>query len=212
MRALASNSERRSLAANDIGGSLADRLRTRRAALGMTVRALAERSGVSASMVSDAERGLKMPSIAVLIALAEALGISLSQLLEPEASRGPVLLLKAAEHPVLVEPSGVRREHLGPVVAGSRLEFVRFVLPPGTDTGRLAAHHEGSFEHAHVDRGTVEVTVAGQTVRASPGDSVVFPADQVHSYVNAGRSEARVYVVVEPGGDGGANAVRHQKL
>jgi XRE family transcriptional regulator, regulator of sulfur utilization len=207
-------SEQRSLTADNIGDSIAGRLRAHRTGLELTVRALAERSGISASMVSDAERGLKTPSIAVLLSLSEALGISLSQLLEPEASPGPVLMLKAGDHRVLVDASGVRREHLGPPVSGSRLEFVRFVLPRGGNTGRLAAHQDGAMEHAHVDRGTIDISVGREKVRAAQGDSVVFPADQVHGYANVGRSEASVYVVVEPGhsGAGQASARRHRKL
>lgn len=191
-------SEQRTLAASAVGDSIAERLRAYRVGLGLTVRALAASSGVSPSMVSEAERGAKTPSIAVLIALAEALGISLSQLVADEASRGPIELVARADHRVLVDPSGVRREHLGPTVAGSHLEFIRFVLPPGSDTGQLGAHQAGSIEHAHVASGTVEIRVAGERRRAQTGDSVVFPADQPHGYANAGPGEASVYVVVEP--------------
>ena len=191
-------SEQRTLLASAVGGSIAERLRGYRLGLGLTVRALATLSGVSPSMVSEAERGAKTPSIAVLIALAEALGISLSQLVAKEASRGPIELVARRDQRVLVDRSGVRREHLGPTVAGSQLEFVRFVLPAGTATGELSAHRAGSIEHAHVAAGTVEIQVAGERRRAETGDSIVFPADQSHGYANVGSGEAEVYVVVEP--------------
>lgn len=191
-------SEQRTLEANSVGRSIAERLRAYRIGLGLTVRALAARSGISPSMVSEAERGAKTPSIAILIALAEALGISLTQLVEKESSRGPVLVLRRNEQRTLTDPSGVRREHLGPSVAGSHLEFVRFVLPAGTDTGTLGAHLAGSVEHAHVAAGTVEVRVSGERIRAETGDSIVFPADQAHAYANLGPGEASVYVVLEP--------------
>lgn len=190
--------ERRALKADGVGDSIAERLRAYRIGLGLTVRELAARSGVSPSMVSEAERGAKTPSIAVLIALAEALGISLTQLVEKESSRGPIRVLARADHRVLVDRSGVRREHLGPRVAGSQLEFVRFVLPAGTETGALSGHQTGSIEHAHVEGGTVEVRVSGERIRAEAGASIVFPANQVHGYANLGTEEAIVYVVVEP--------------
>jgi transcriptional regulator with XRE-family HTH domain len=193
-------SEGRALLADGLGDSIAERLRAYRIGLGLTVREVASRSGVSPSMVSETERGAKTPSIAVLMALAEALGISLTRLLEKDASRGPVRVLARADHRVVVDRSGVRREHLGPTASGSRLEFVRFVLPAGTETGMLSAHHAGSIEHVHVAEGTVEVRISGEHVRAAQGDSVVFPADQAHGYANVGKGEATMYVVVEPMG------------
>jgi transcriptional regulator with XRE-family HTH domain len=195
---LSATGEQRSLRANGIGDSIAERLRAYRIGRGLTVRALASRSGVSPSMVSEAERGTKTPSIAVLIALSEALGISLTQLVEAESSRGPIHFLPRADHRVLTDETGVRREHLGPTLKGSHLEFVRFVLPAGAETGALSAHQAGSIEHAHVAEGTIEVRVAGERMRAAKGDSIVFPADQGHGYANVGASEATVYVVVEP--------------
>lgn len=199
---LSTASERRSPSANSISDSIAERLRAYRIGAGLTVRALASRSGVSPSMVSEAERGAKTPSIAVLIALAEALGISLTQLVEPESSRGPIHVLPRADHRVLTDKTGVRREHLGPALKGSQLEFVRFVLPAGAETGALSAHQAGSIEHAHVAEGAIEVRVAGERIRAATGDSLVFPADQVHGYANIGTGQALVYVVVEPLGMG----------
>jgi transcriptional regulator with XRE-family HTH domain len=178
--------------------SIAERLRAYRIGLGLTVRELAARSGVSPSMVSEAERGAKTPSIAVLIALAEALGISLTQLIEKGSSRGPIHLLARADHRVLVDPSGVRREHLGSRVTGSHLEFVRFVLPPGTETGPLSGHQTGTIEHAHIAEGTIEVRICDERIHAETAASIVFPADQVHGYANRGTEEATIYVVSEP--------------
>jgi transcriptional regulator with XRE-family HTH domain len=178
--------------------SIAERLRAYRFRQGLTVRELAARSGVSISMVSEAERGAKTPSIAVLIALAEALGISLTQLVEKEASRRPVHLLARAGHRVLTDPSGVRREHLGARLTGSQLEFVRFVLPPGTETGAFRGHQTGWTELAAVAEGTIEVRVSGERFRVETGSSIVFPADQVHGYANLGTEDATIYVVVEP--------------
>jgi transcriptional regulator with XRE-family HTH domain len=190
--------EGRALSADDVTESIAERLRAYRIGLGLTVRGLATRSGVSPSMVSEAENGAKMPSIAVLIALAEALGISLTQLVGKESSRGPIHVLARADHRVLTDRNGVRREHLGTNVTGSVVEFVRFVLPAGAETGLLSSHQPGSIEHAHVAQGRVEIRVSGERIRAVAGHSIVFPADQAHGYENIGNTEATIYVVVEP--------------
>jgi quercetin dioxygenase-like cupin family protein len=150
-------------------------------------------------MISGVEHGAKSPSISVLVALAEALGTSLSQLIDGgEPRAGSLLRLTKADQRIVTDPSGVSREHFEPGIEGSRLEFVRFVLPPGSTTNELAPHALGSLEHAHVSHGSVEIWAGTDHIAASAGDTVVFNADQGHGYRNTGRSEAAVYVVVEP--------------
>jgi transcriptional regulator with XRE-family HTH domain len=172
------------------------RLRQLRLAQGLTFRALAARSGVSASMISDTERGAKSPSISVLIALAEALGTTPSQLLIEGDVKAPRMLhVSKSDRGVVTNANGVRREHFEPAVKGSRLEFLRFTLAAGADSGDLPPHRKRGIEHAHVAAGTVEVRAAGERTIVRAGDTVVFPAGQTHGYRNAGKREAAVYVV-----------------
>ena len=154
---------------------------------------------MSASMISGVETGAKSPSIAVLIALAEALGTSLSQLIGDGPPReGTLLRLSKADQRTVTDRGGVSREHFEPAIEGSRLEFVRFVLPPNASTDELAPHAAGSLEHAHVSIGSVEIWAGEQRISADEGDTVVFHADQRHGYRNTGAGTAAIYVVVEP--------------
>lgn len=174
-------------------------LRERRLAQGLTFRALAARSGVSASMISDVERGAKSPSINVLVALSEALGTTPSQLLAGgESAAATMLRVAKTQQRVVVNETGARREHFEPTIQGSRLEFLRFVLPAGADTGDLPPHRHGGIEHAHVSSGTIEAFAGGERTVVRAGDTVVFPAGQTHRYRNTGKREASIYVVIEP--------------
>ena len=179
--------------------SIGDRVRAKRTAQGLSVRALAQRANVSASMISGIENDAKSPSIGTLMALAQALGMSLSQLVDDTPARsGALLHLRKTEHRIVRDANGVSREQFEPAIEGSRLEFVRFVLPPQGTTGDLAPHAPGSLEHAHISTGTVEVWAGEQVIVAEEGDTVVFQADQRHGYRNMGGSETAIYVVVEP--------------
>ena len=179
--------------------SIGERVREKRIAQSLTVRELARLAGVSASMISGIENDAKSPSIGTLMALAQALGMSLSQLVDDTPRRsGGLLRLPKSAHRIVTDASGVSREHFEPSIEGSRLEFVRFVLPPQGATGDLAPHAPGSLEHAHVSAGSAEVLAGDESITAEEGDTVVFQADQRHAYRNTGPGELAIYVVVEP--------------
>lgn len=63
--------------------NLGERLKSARKRAGLSMRALAERAGVSAQAISKYERGQDVPSSVVIIRLAKALGIPLEWLLRP---------------------------------------------------------------------------------------------------------------------------------
>lgn len=178
---------------------IAQAIRKRREEMGLTVRALAARSGVSSSMISDVERAAKSPTISTLAALSEALEMPLSTLVE---SRAPVRMrvVKAAERQWLVEPStGAKRDRLMPTVAGSEVEFLRYVVPPRTLVGPFPAHASGTIEHIYVAAGAVRITLGDDIADLQTGDSCSCYADSPHGFDNReGKVAAELMIVVEP--------------
>ena len=175
-------------------------LKARRESLGFTLRALATKSGVSSSMISDIERGAKSPTISTLSLLATALRVPVSGLLGMELpSPGRIQVIRGAEQPAIVDPvSGARREKFGPAQAGSKVEFVRYAVPPRTAAGPFPAHAAGTIEHLHVAAGAVRVVCGDDAARLNAGDSCTCRADAPHLFDNAdGDAEALIYVVIE---------------
>jgi transcriptional regulator with XRE-family HTH domain len=78
------DSEHSSPPEEDIDMRIGSRIRTIREQRGESLRAFAGRCGVSASMLSDVERGAKSPTIAILSAIAEGLQVPLSRLVSDE--------------------------------------------------------------------------------------------------------------------------------
>jgi transcriptional regulator with XRE-family HTH domain len=155
-------------------------LRTER---GLALTALAERTGVSVSMLSAVERGAKTPTVVVLARIADGLGLALTQLLaavEPER----VLLRRARDQEVIDEPGGWRRTVLTPVVPGVNFEWIRTTLPAHCDAGGFPAYAPGSHEFVAVSAGTLHLTVGDREYRLDAGDSIYFPADAAHGYAN----------------------------
>ena len=174
-------------------------VKRRRDLAGLSLRALAARSGVSPSMISDIERGAKSPTVATLARLAQALGVGAAALLEEGAEAAArIQVLRRGERARGDVP--VPWERLGPAGPGSRIDFVRHVIPPAAVLGPSPAHDAGTVEHMHVASGRVRVTVGEEVAELSTGDSCSCRTDVPHGLENpVGAGEAVVYVILERG-------------
>ena len=168
-----------------------------REALGLSLRMLATRSGISSSMISDIERGAKSPTVITVVRLAQALGVSAAALIDGGAGPAPrIRVLRADEGAGGEHPA--RWKSLGPAGPGSRIDIVRFEIPPATSLGQAAAHAAGTVEHMHVAAGTVRVTVGDETAELAAGDSCSCRTDVPHEVVNPDPSaEALIYLIAE---------------
>jgi transcriptional regulator with XRE-family HTH domain len=184
---------------NDISLSTGRAVKEQREAAGLSLRMLAARSGISASMISDIERGAKSPTVITVARLAQALGVTAAALIGGGA--GPVPRIRvlrrdeaaSGEHPA-------RWQSLGPATPGSRIDFVRYEVPPSTILGPSTAHAPGTVEHMHVAAGTVRVTVGDETAELAAGDSCSCRTDVPHGVENPDPcAEALIYLIVERG-------------
>jgi XRE family transcriptional regulator, regulator of sulfur utilization len=165
----------------------------------LSLRDLADRSGVSAPMLSQVERGETSPTLAVAERIATGLELSLSQLLRLDEGDG-VSVVRADER-----RRGGGRDHryevLTPPLPGLRAEVSLHTLAPGASTAGPddpPMHEPGSRETAVVERGPVRF-VCGAAHDLEEGDSVTFDADLPHHFENPGEGEARFYAVVAAG-------------
>jgi transcriptional regulator with XRE-family HTH domain len=176
------------------------RVRALREAMGLSLRDLAERSGVSAPMLSQVERQETSPTIAVASKIAAGLELSLSQLLR----------LDEGEH-VAISRSGKRRryqrgghrfEELTPPLPGQRADVSLHTLRPGAATGGSddpPMHEPGSRETAVVLTGTLVLVVDGSRHELRSGVSVTFDADLPHHFENEGGEPTRFLAVIAAG-------------
>ena len=169
----------------------------------LSLRDLAERSGVSAPMLSQVERGETSPTLAVAARIAAGLDLRLSQLLRLDEG-GQVAIVRAADRRpgTSDEASGHRAEILTPPLPGQRAEVSRHTLAPGALTGGpgdAPIHEPGSRETALIERGTVVLHCDGERYELLDGDCVTFDADLNHQFVNPGTEEAVLLAVVSAG-------------
>lgn len=180
--------------------ALGRRIRALREAMGLSLRDLGERSGVSAPMLSQVERGETSPTIAVAAKIAVGLDLTLSQLLR----------LDEGEH-VVVSRAGKRRgssrgghrfEELTPPLPGQRADVSLHTLEPGAATGGRQdppMHEPGSRETAVVLEGDLVLFVDGTRYELRAGDSVTFDADLPHHFENDSEKPSRFLAVIAAG-------------
>jgi transcriptional regulator with XRE-family HTH domain len=188
--------------ADEVATCVGRAVKARREHLQLTLRALATQSGISASMISDIERGAKSPTISTLSVLAAALGVPIAALVEPASpAAGRIRVVRGAARRDVVDPAnGARRESFGPAVAGSRVEFLRYTVQPHTIAGPFAAHARGTIEYIHLAGGRLRVVLGDEEVRLEAGDSCSCHADAPHLFDNADGDEAAlIYLVSEEG-------------
>ncbi len=176
------------------------RVKALREAEGLSLRDLAERSGVSAPMLSQVERGETSPTLQVAARIASGLQLRLSQLLRLDEA-GSVSIVRVAERRA-GGAGGHRYEVLTPPLPGQRAEVSRHVLAPAAATGGPGdppMHEAGARETALVERGAVRLLIDDSEHALAAGDCVTFDADLPHHFENHGREEAVLLAIVSAG-------------
>ncbi|MCV2370724.1 helix-turn-helix domain-containing protein [Roseateles oligotrophus] len=185
---------------NPVNQHIASRVRALRAACGLSLEALALKTGVSRSTLSLIERAETSPTAALLDKLAAGLGVTLSSLFEDPARRAsaPQPLARLAEQPIWVDPlSGYRRRSVSPAGADSPLQIVEVDFPPGArvlmeNPPRDFVQHQQIWLLA----GAMDIGVGAQTYRLQAGDCLAFRLDQPTQFHNPGSEPARYAVMV----------------
>jgi len=176
------------------------RVRALREAMGLSLRDLAERSGVSAPMLSQVERGETSPTLAVAERIAAGLELTLSQLLRLDED-SHVVVISASER-LRHRRNGHSVEELTPPLPGQRADVSLHTLAAGAVTGSAGdppLHEPGSRETAVLTAGKLDLIVDGERRRLGEGDSVTFDADLPHHFENTADAQASFMAVVAAG-------------
>lgn len=175
-------------------------LQSLRQAQNLSLDELSRKSGVSKSMLSQVERNLANPTIALVWRLANALGVSMGELLGSKGKAAPLLSLVASHAIPSLKSSDGKCELriLGPLEYAGQFEWYELTLQPA---GVLDSqpHEVGSREHLTVLSGAVEIHAGTESVRARKGETVRYSVDVPHSIRNLNRHDAIVFLVVVHG-------------
>jgi transcriptional regulator with XRE-family HTH domain len=175
--------------------SLARSLKRRRQERGYTLDALAARAGVSRGMLIQIEQGRTNPSVGTVVKVGDALGVSISTLLDFDQE--PQVRLVPAEQAVRLwsTEAGSHSTLLAGAEAPGPLELWSWRLMPG-DGSRSDAHPAGTTELVHVREGCLTLSVEGKDYEVPPGTSASFEANVPHGYRNDGAEPVEMTMAI----------------
>jgi transcriptional regulator with XRE-family HTH domain len=176
----------------DVGGNLR-RLREEQE---LSIRALAEKSGLAVNTLSLIENGKSSPSVSTLQQLALALNVPIIAFFEGEAPENVISYIKADRRPRAIFDHG-RLEDLGAGTVIQAVEPFVVTLEPNGGSGLQEILHTG-YEFVFCLEGRVAYTIAGHTYLLETGDSLLFEAHLPHRWQNLNTTDSRVLLVLVP--------------
>jgi transcriptional regulator with XRE-family HTH domain len=174
---------------NLVEARIAERLKRRRTAIGLTLDQLAERSGVSRAMISKIERMETSPTASLLGRLTAALGLTMPALFAEERRQGP--LMRRGDQPVWRDPeTGYLRRDLTPAVEWP-VGLVEIELPPTASIVFDVPIRPVVHQIVHVLQGEVLIVIDGERHELGEGDSLAMTIDGLRRFENRTSKPAR---------------------
>jgi len=188
------NANKKSLEALSV--KIGSKIRGLRKERKMTIQELAERTGLTKSLISQVETSKATPSLGSLLAMAKALGSTLGHFFEEGDDENGILVKKDGRKAVRTN-SKVTYFLLSPDLRNKRVEFLYVVFERGGTTERLHSH-EGE-EYVLVLKGRVEIVFENESYMLEEGDSIFIDSQKPHLSRNgASGTSVAVWVNTPP--------------
>ncbi|MBM3151848.1 MAG: cupin domain-containing protein [Chloroflexi bacterium] len=174
--------------------NVGERLRMLRTSHKMSLRYLAQASGLSANALSMIEHGRASPSVSTLYKLADALAIPVTAFFGQEEARQEVIHVKAQTGARVPIERGYWEGRGGEKFIG-RVEPFVLSLEAGADSGPMAMVHTG-HEFVYCLQGMIEYRVERKPYVLNSGDSLLFAAHLSHQWRNVGKAPAELLIML----------------
>jgi len=172
------------------------RLRELRAERGLSIRALAEHSGLNVNTLSLIENDRTSPSVSTLQQIALALDAPMTAFFETDAPRRSVAYIKAGQRPRAVFAHGTL-EDLSAGLADRVVEPFVVMLEPNADSGPHPIVHTG-YEFVFCLQGRITYTIEERGYLLEPGDSLLFESHLPHRWHNTDAAQSHAILVLYP--------------
>ncbi|MDX3534771.1 XRE family transcriptional regulator [Streptomyces sp. MB09-01] len=175
--------------------ALARNLKRWRGERGFTLEGLAARAGVSRGMIIQIEQARTNPSVGTTVKLADALGVSITTLLDHDRTPQVRVVLPGQGVRMWSSPAGSGASMLLGDDRRGPVEMWTYRLEPGDGTAS-DPHPAGTFEMLHVTEGVLTLEVDGERYAVPAGGAVSFEANLPHAYRNVGSGPMEMTMAV----------------
>jgi transcriptional regulator with XRE-family HTH domain len=176
--------------------TVGQQIRSLRQGQGLSLRALAERCGLSANAISLIERGENSPTVSSLHLLAQALNVSITDFFETQHEEAVVFV--QPETRLRSTANGIIMESLGIGLRNQQLEPFLITLAPLSGNLDQPVTHAGE-EFVYCLEGTLEYAIKDRVYRLVPGAALLFDAQLDHCFCNVGTEPAVVLMIFYAG-------------
>lgn len=168
-----------------------------RTSKGILLKEVAEKCGISSSMLSQIEKGTANPSLNTIREIAHVLEVPIFKFfMAPEKEEDKIAILKKEKRKI-IESENLRYELLSPEVK-TDIECMKMILKKdNSETSIKPKAHKGE-EIAVLLKGKVRITIENQSAILEEGDSVHIPALKAHKWTNLMEDEAIIIFAVTP--------------
>lgn len=181
----------------DIVKNIGAAVKGAREELNISIRKLADKSGLSATAIWKIEHGQMSPSIVVIYHIAQGLGIKFTELISPVFEEESVIYMPSGQR-THIGDGGVHMERLSGSKRIWSIQSYVYTLKKGAKSGKEQMSHGGE-EMSFCLKGRIQYMVDGKPFILKPGDSIHFKSNLPHSWQNLYSSvSAMVNVVVPP--------------
>jgi transcriptional regulator with XRE-family HTH domain len=182
-------------------------LRKLRSEHNLSIRALAEKSGLAVNTLSLIENGKTSPSCSTLQQIATALGVPIKAFFEAELPQNTVVHVRACERSRAAFTHGTL-EDLGVGLRNRIVEPFIVTLEPNAGSGAMSIVHTG-HEFVYCLQGCIIYTVEERSYLLEPGDSLLFESHLPHRWQNVDAGSSRALLVLCPSDARDRPAERH---
>ncbi len=169
----------------DRGKMIGQRLKKNRLAKDMTLKDVESKAGVSATHISEIERGMTSPTIGALSRICEAIGVESASLIKEKYLSRMSIVGKNERKAMQFKDWGATYSSLTKDISNPKFSFLEVKLEPGIKRPEGKSTHEGE-EFAFVTKGVMEIIIGDEQYILKEGDSIHYRADRPHAMRNIG--------------------------
>ncbi|MBD3178382.1 MAG: cupin domain-containing protein [Candidatus Latescibacteria bacterium] len=176
---------------------IGERLKKYRLQKGMTLKKVERKASVSATHISEIERGMTSPTIGALSKLAGAIDVDLARIVRQEEYAPFSIVGEKEKKKMKFEEWGASYFSLIKDMARPQFSFLEVELAPGVKRPEETSTHAGE-EFALVTKGVMEIIIGSEKYILKEGDSIHYRADQPHAMRNIGGVACRAIWITFP--------------